>query len=150
MAESTGGTGLANGRAAAHRRWIMLGLGWVFFALGAIGTVLPLVPTTPFMLLALWAFSSGSERFHGWLYHHPVFGPPLRRWREERIIPLWGKAVALSSMLASLLWTWLATDAPWYGLAAMAALMAAGVAYISRFPSRRARPPRAPAAGAPP
>ena len=62
----------------------MLGLGWTFFALGLLGTVLPLVPTTPFMLLALWAFSVGSERFHRWLYHHPVFGPPLRRWSEER------------------------------------------------------------------
>jgi uncharacterized membrane protein YbaN (DUF454 family) len=150
VGDSTGGTGLANGRAAAHRRWLMLGLGWVFFALGAVGMVLPLLPTTPFMLLALWAFSIGSERFHAWLYHHPVFGPPLRRWQEERIIPLWGKAVAVSSMLASFLWAWLATDAPWYGLAATAVVMAAGVAYISRFPSRRSQAPRAPAPGARP
>jgi hypothetical protein len=127
----------------------MLALGWTFFALGAVGTVLPLVPTTPFMLLALWAFSVGSERFHGWLYHHPIFGPPLRRWQEERVIPRWVKIVAVSSMAASLLFAGLATDAPWYGIAAMAAVMAAGVAFIFRFPSRRA-PPRAAGQGADP
>jgi uncharacterized membrane protein YbaN (DUF454 family) len=69
----------------------MLGLGWTFFGIGLVGTLLPLVPTTPFMLLALWAFSIGSERFHRWLYHHPVFGPPLQRWQRDRVIPLWAK-----------------------------------------------------------
>jgi uncharacterized protein len=130
-------------RIAAHRRWLMLGLGWIFFALGLVGTVLPLVPTTPFMLLALWAFSIGSERFHAWLYHHPVFGPPLRRWQEDRVIPLWGKLVAVSSMVASLLWAAFGARAPWYGLLGMAAVMAAGVAYIFRFPSKRPLRPEA-------
>ncbi len=116
----------------------MLGLGWTFFAIGAVGTVLPLVPTTPFMLLALWAFSEGSERFHAWLWNHRVFGPPLRRWREERIIPLPVKIVAIASMTASLAVAALATDAPGYGLAAMAAIMVAGAAFVLRFPSRRA------------
>lgn len=115
----------------------MIALGWTFFGLGLLGTVLPLVPTTPFMLLALWAFSIGSERFHAWLYHHRVFGPPLRRWRDERIIPWWTKALALSSMAASFAWAWLGADVPGYGLAAMAVVCAAGALFILRFPSRR-------------
>jgi uncharacterized membrane protein YbaN (DUF454 family) len=119
----------------------MLAVGWLCFGIGAAGTVLPLVPATPFMLLALWAFSIGSERFHDWLWHHRVFGPPLRRFREERIIPLPVKLLAMGSMAASLAYAALATDAPWYGLAAMAAIMLVGVAYILRFPSRRAPPP---------
>lgn len=124
---------------AAHRRWLMLGLGWLFFSLGLLGAFLPLLPTTPFMLLALWAFSTGSRRFHAWLYHHPVFGPPLRRWDRERVVPRWAKAVATGSMAASFLWAWLGTDAPWYGLAALGAVMLAGIAFLSRFPSRPGR-----------
>jgi hypothetical protein len=38
------------------------------------------------MLVALWAFARSSRRFHDWLYSHRVFGPPLRRWHEERVI----------------------------------------------------------------
>jgi len=45
-------------------------LGWCFFGLGAVGTVVPGLPTTPFMLLALWAFSKSSQHFHDWLYTH--------------------------------------------------------------------------------
>lgn len=142
-------SGATRARVAAHRRWLMLGLGWTFFALGLIGTVLPLVPTTPFMLLALWAFSVGSERFHAWLAGHPVFGPPLRRFSEERVIPRSVKLVAVSSMAASLLVAALATDTPWIGLAAMAAVMVAGVVFIFRFPSRRAVA-RSPGSGAAP
>jgi uncharacterized membrane protein YbaN (DUF454 family) len=121
---------------ALHRRWLMLVLGWTFFALGLVGVLLPVVPSTPFMLLALWAFSIGSERFHRWLYHHRIFGPPLQRWSRDHVIPIWVKVLSVSSMAASLLWAWLGSDAPWYALLAMAAVMAAGVAYIFRFPSR--------------
>lgn len=123
-------------RIAPHRRWFMLGLGWIFFGLGLLGLALPLLPTTPFMLLALWAFSIGSQRFHDWLYHHPFFGPPLQRFRRDRVVPLWTKLLAVSSMATSFLYVWLGTDAPWWALVAMAALMLAGVAYIARFPIR--------------
>lgn len=119
-----------------RRRWLMFGLGWIFFALGALGTVLPILPTTPFMLLALWAFSSSSQRFHDWLFHHPVFGPPLQRWKVDRVIPLWAKVVAISSMAASLLYMGLVSRPPWYAVAGMAAVIVAGLAYILRFPSK--------------
>lgn len=111
-------------------------LGWVFFGLGAVGTVVPVLPTTPFMLLALWAFSRSSDRFHRWLRSHRVFGPPLQRWDRDHVIPLWGKIVAVSSMLASLAWVTFITKAPWYALIGMTVVMAAGMAYILRFPSR--------------
>jgi len=129
-------SGETNARVAAHRRWLFVALGWLFFGLGLLGAVLPLLPTTPFMLLALWAFSIGSERFHRWLYHHRVFGPPLQRWDRDRVIPLWAKALSIGSMTASFLYAWLARDAPWFVLAPFAAVMAVGIAYIARFPSR--------------
>lgn len=122
---------------AAHRRWAFLALGWIFFGLGAIGVALPLLPTTPLMLLALWAFSKGSRRFHDWLFHHRFFGPPLQRFRRERVVPLWAKALALSSMAVSLAYVALVVRPAWYGLAGMGAVVLAGALYITRFPSSR-------------
>lgn len=114
----------------------MIALGWIFFALGIIGLLLPIVPTTPFMLLALWAFSIGSERFHRWLYHHRIFGPPLQRWQRHRVIPVWGKAIAVVSMTGSVLVAWLVMGAPWYGLLAMALVLGGVAVYVLRCPSR--------------
>jgi len=65
------------------KRWVLLVVGWVFFALGAAGTVLPLLLASPLFLVALWAFSSSSERFHRWLSDHRVFGPTLQAWRRD-------------------------------------------------------------------
>jgi uncharacterized membrane protein YbaN (DUF454 family) len=130
---------LATTAASPYRRWPMLALGWIFFGLGVLGTVVPLLPTTPFMLLALWAFSIGSARFHRWLYTHRVFGPPLRRFREDRVVPLWAKVLAISSMAASFGWAWLGLRLPWYALLAGGVVIVAGIAYVTRFPSRPRR-----------
>ena len=80
---------------------VYLLLGWSFFGLGAVGTVVPGLPTTPFMLLALWAFSKSSKRFHDWLYAHRLFGPPLKQWRNHRVIPVKAKLFSLVTMIAS-------------------------------------------------
>ncbi len=130
------GTSAASRSASPARRAVLIAVGWTCFALGVLGVVLPVVPTTPFMLVALWAFSASSERFHGWLYHHRVFGPPLQRWRRERVLPVPVKAVALGSMAASLAWLALGVRPPWYVLAASVAVMLAGAAFILRIPSR--------------
>ena len=126
----------ASGPIPRHRRYAYVALGWFFFGVGIVGLALPILPTTPFMLLALWAFSRGSERFHRWLYHHRIFGPPLQRFRRDRAVPRWVKAVALSSMTASLLVVALAIRPPWYGVAAMAAVVLGSALYLARFPSR--------------
>ena len=83
-------------------RWVYFGLGWAFFGLGALGALLPVLPTTPLMILALWAFSKSSARFQHWLYRHRVFGPPLQRWHEYRVIPTSAKLAAVGAMAASL------------------------------------------------
>lgn len=58
------------------KRWCLMALGWLAFATGIVGIVLPLLPTTPFMLLAAALFARSSPRFHRWLLAHPWFGPP--------------------------------------------------------------------------
>ncbi len=110
-------------------------LGWLFFALGAIGALLPVMPTTPFMLLALWAFSQSSERFHNWLYNHRFFGPPLQKWQQYRVIPLPAKIVSVSFMSISLVYMTLFVPVPIWVKAIIASLMAYGAWFILTKPS---------------
>ena len=129
-------------------RWLYLLAGCAFVGLGAIGAVLPIVPTTPFMLLALWAFSRSSARLEHWLLHHRRFGPSVRRWREHRVVPLKVKLVAWTSMAVSLFAMAALSPAPWWTVALTAALMAYAVWFVARCPSRP--PPSAPSAPPPP
>ena len=85
-------------------RPFLLALGWIAVVLGLIGVVVPGLPTTPFLLVALWAFSKTSKRFHDWLYNHPRLGPPLRDWRQHGVIPMKAKILAIATMTVSLLW----------------------------------------------
>lgn len=87
---------------------------WLAFAAGIIGLLLPVVPTTPFMLLALWGFSRSSPRFHHWLYTHKWFGPPLQQWEEHRVIPPLAKYTALSFMTISLVYVSFFTTIEWW------------------------------------
>ncbi|HVL39970.1 MAG TPA: YbaN family protein [Fimbriimonadaceae bacterium] len=70
-------------------------LGGVCVALGIVGYVLPVMPGTVFLVVALWAFSRGNPRLEMWLLNHRQFGPTLRDWREDGSIRLRTKVVAL-------------------------------------------------------
>ena len=65
---------------------LLIILGWFFLALGAIGAVLPILPTTPFLIVALALFSKSSPRFHQMLLNNRWFGPTLRQWEETRTL----------------------------------------------------------------
>ncbi|MBE7452025.1 MAG: YbaN family protein [Kofleriaceae bacterium] len=138
---------MAKARAAiAPVRWVYLLLGWAFFAIGVAGIVLPVVPATPFMLLALWGFSRSSPRLEAWLLAHRHFGAPLRAWKAHRVIPWRGKLVAWASMIGSLLYMLAWSQPAWWVIALAAALMAYGAWFIARCPSYP--PPAAIARGA--
>ena len=111
-------------------------LGWCFFGLGAIGALLPGLPTTPFMLLALWAFSKSSRRFHDWLYAHPVFGPPLQQWRSHRVIPGKAKLLAVTTMALSFTYLTFFTSVDTWVKILTALVMLYGAAFILSKPSR--------------
>ncbi|MFV1851589.1 MAG: YbaN family protein [Thalassospira sp.] len=78
---------------------IYLALGWLSVGLGVIGIFLPLLPTTPFMLLAAWLFAKGSPRLHDWICNHPRFGEPIRQWNEHGVINRRAKTLAMVAFL---------------------------------------------------
>jgi uncharacterized membrane protein YbaN (DUF454 family) len=118
-------------------RAVYLVLGFVFFALGAIGAVVPGLPTTVFMLLALWAFARSSPRFHAWLYHHRLFGPSLQEWHQYHVIPVRAKLLAVTMMTGSLAYLVFFTESGTWLKAATALVMVYGAWYILSKPSTR-------------
>jgi uncharacterized membrane protein YbaN (DUF454 family) len=74
-------------------------LGFVFLALGALGVVLPLLPTTPFILLSAACFARSSERWHRWLLANETFGPMIRNWEERRCISCRVKTIGTLTMI---------------------------------------------------
>ena len=76
-------------------RWVLIALGTLFVGLGVLGAVLPLLPTTPFLLVAAACYARGSERFYHWLLRNRLFGPSIRAWRRDRSMPLKAKRTAI-------------------------------------------------------
>jgi|EndMetStandDraft_9_1072997.scaffolds.fasta_scaffold38388_1 uncharacterized membrane protein YbaN (DUF454 family) len=88
-------------------RYFWLMLGFAATGCGIIGAVLPLIPTTPFLLVAAYAFAKSSPRFHGWLINHRRFGPLILNWQRNGSIDPTSKRLALLMMGAALLSSWL-------------------------------------------
>lgn len=74
-------------------------LGFVFLGLGGLGVVLPILPATPFILLAAACFAKSSEKWHRWLLANRTFGPMVKNWEENRCIGCRVKLLAVASMV---------------------------------------------------
>ena len=135
-APAAGENGTRFARCAARR--VLLVLGWVAVALGAIGVVVPGMPTTVFLLIALWAFSKCSTRFHRWLYNHKTLGPPIRDWHERRVIPAHAKAAAIAMMTMSVAILAMFVAESWLLPSAVAACLIPVAAFILTRPGRTA------------
>lgn len=116
---------------------------WLAFGLaatgcGLIGIALPLVPTTPFLLVAVFAFARSSPRLHAWLVTHPRLGPAIHDWHQHRAINRNAKTAAIGVMAASLALSAVA------GVSAMilllqAVVLGAAATFILTRPSARIR-----------
>ena len=95
---------------SAIRRWLFATAGLLCVALGAVGVILPVLPTTPFLLLASYCFVRSSPRLHRWLRNSPLFGPLIRDWEEHRAVRRSVKVVAVTMILAVIVPTLIFAD----------------------------------------
>ena len=104
-------------------------LGVVSLSLGVAGIFLPLLPTTPFLLLAAWAFVRSSPRLYAWLINHPHLGEYIRNFRENRAIPLRVKVVSVSLVWLTIGFCIVAVVEQWWWVQAALALLAAAITW---------------------
>lgn len=117
-------------------RALFVVLGFLFVALGVAGAVLPVLPATPFFLLAAACFARASPRFYNWLLNNPTFGPTIREWRRYRSIRFRTKVwaiVLMSTMLAISTIFFVENRDVQIGLAVLGVLLAL---WMWRIPSR--------------
>jgi hypothetical protein len=113
-------------------RFLWLGLGCLSVALGAAGMVLPLLPTTPFLLLAAYAFARSSPRLHRWLLEHKRFGPVIENWRRYGAISRRTKIYSVAAMIAALAGSAAFKAAPAILIVQAVVLSLAGAFVVSR------------------
>lgn len=82
--------------------WVWVALGTLFVVLGTIGIFLPLLPTTPFLLLAVTCYTRGSKRLYGWLLSNRWFGNYIRSYREKKAIPFKIKVLSIAFLWATI------------------------------------------------
>jgi uncharacterized membrane protein YbaN (DUF454 family) len=125
---------MAQASSTRRGRHAYLVLGWLALAVGLIGAFVPLLPTTVFLLIAAWAFSRSSERWHRWLREHARFGETIRAWEEHHAMPRRAKRVAFGALAASYAFTAFVYG-PFSWAAIIGGLCIAGVAlYIAHIP----------------
>lgn len=132
--EETEETNGAGDRIPAVRRALYLCLGFLMLALGIVGAVLPVMPTTIFIILAAWFFARSSPGLEARLMADPRFGPLIVKWRERGAIPPRAKLYACLGMMAGYGFFWWSVR-PGVALAlAVALFMAGSAAYVLSRP----------------
>lgn len=120
-------------------RWLWLAVAYVALALGALGVLLPGLPTTPFVLLAAFAAARGSRKLHQWLHAHRLFGPLLADWEHYGAVSLRARRVAWATMAVFAVVLVLTAPRWW-----MAAIPIVIMAIVAVWLGRRPLPPDAP------
>jgi uncharacterized membrane protein YbaN (DUF454 family) len=134
--------GLGNARVRRKldlRRLIYLGIGWLSLGMAVAGVILPILPTTPFLLVAVWAFSKSSPELAEKIRNHRVFGPPVRNWQDHGVISTKAKSLAIAVMALMGGWLWFFGNLPvWLTLLIIAVMVGAGI-YVGSRPSAPGR-----------
>jgi uncharacterized membrane protein YbaN (DUF454 family) len=110
--------------------------GLVLVALAVVGAILPIMPSTVFLILAAAAFARSSPRLEAWLLGHRLFGPPIRAWRERGAIAPAAKAMAAGGMAVGFAVFWITTDPPAWAVVLVLAILAGSAAFVLSRPDR--------------
>ena len=111
--------------------WLIAGL--LAVTVGAIGVVVPLLPTTPFLLIAAFAFARSSRRLTRWLHEHPKFGPLIDNWQRYGSIDRRSKTISMVVIVATPIIT-VIIGAPWWAIAAQVAVLTCSATFILTRP----------------
>ena len=122
-------------------RYILIGLGWLCFGLGTLGMFVPLLPTTIFWILAVYFWSSGSEKLRRKILDHPRYGKVIDDFFQHGLVPRKAKIAASVSMLVSYLIVWFTTHPDVRIKIGLAVLLIAIAGWIISRPETASREP---------
>ncbi|GMM92510.1 YbaN family protein [Qipengyuania sp. MTN3-11] len=108
------------------RRILYRFLGYLSVTLGAIGAVLPIMPTVPFLLLAVYFFARSNPELEKKILDHPHWGPQVKDWRDRRAISRSSKTIAIVAMASGAVFTYVTLGHPWYWVSITILVVAGG------------------------
>lgn len=113
-------------------------LGTISFVLGVVGIFLPVLPTTPFLLLTAALYARSSEKLYVWLMNHKIFGEYIRNFREEKAIPLKGKIMSIGMLWVFILYSiGFVVNEKWYLQLLLGGIATAVTIHILSFKTKR-------------
>ncbi len=117
------------------KRLVYLGVGWISVGMAIAGVILPILPTTPMLLVAVWAFGRSSPELAERIRAHKVFGPPIRDWQDNGVISPKAKALALGIMTLMGGWLWAYSGMPVWLITGVTGILAGTAIYVASRPS---------------
>jgi uncharacterized protein len=124
---------------------LLIAAGLLFVGLGILGIFLPILPTTPFLLLAAYCFARSSDRFYHWLMTNRWFGAYIRNYREGRGMPLREKIISLTALWLTISATIIFSVSAWWLRLLLLAIALGVTTHLVRLPTYQPPPEDSPA-----
>tara|TARA_B100001123_G_C15339800_1_gene1034354 strand:- start:2975 stop:3349 length:375 start_codon:yes stop_codon:yes gene_type:complete len=115
-------------------RFVLIVLGWICVGIAFIGIFTPGIPTTPLLIVALWAFSKSSKKLHTWLINHKRFGPILKNWEDHKVVPKNAKITMVILQIIAVIFFYWSTKSLLYSLILVVVLIFVAK-YVLSLPS---------------